>query len=340
MRNVLVRVRLADGATGFGEAAPLAAFNGERPAGVLRAIRSAGRRFVGRDAAAWLPLLTDVERATGSGAARAGLSSAILDAWMRSIRQPLHRLFGGAGAAVRSDVTVPLEEPVAAAASARRIVRLGVATIKVKLGGELDEDEERLRAIAGAAPRVRLLLDANQAYEARGAIELLRRLRRRAIAPALFEQPVAADDWGGLADVHRHGRVDVAADESVSTREDAVAMAARRCAQVVNVKVTKSGVLEAWDIARICSAAGLGLMVGAMVESPLGLAVSAHLAAGHGGFAVVDLDTSLWLAERPTRGPDFGRGGRWDLSGVRAGIGVVPRPAWVRALDAPPPPRR
>jgi hypothetical protein len=38
----------------------------------------------------------------------------------------------------------------------------------------------------------------------------------------------------------------------------------------------------------------------------------------------VDLDTPLWLAENPTRGVSLGRGGLYDLSGVEAGVGVVP----------------
>ena len=42
------------------------------------------------------------------------------------------------------------------------------------------------------------------------------------------------------------------------------------------------------------------------------------------GVRFVDLDTPLWLAKNPTRGIGFGRGGVYDLSGVKAGIGVVP----------------
>jgi L-Ala-D/L-Glu epimerase len=66
-------------------------------------------------------------------------------------------------------------------------------------------------------------------------------------------------------------------------------------------------------------------MMGGMVETPLAMAAAAHLAAGIGGFDYIDLDTPLWLAENPCRGVGFGRGGLYDLSGVTAGIGVVPK---------------
>ncbi len=325
--NVLVRVRLAGGASGFGEGAPLAAFNGETQGSVLAAVRAAKHSLVGRDAGDWLPLLRHLDEEVESGCARAALSMAILDAWTRSIRIPLRRLFGGSSTAVRSDVTVDLVGGREAEAAARRIRRLGVDVIKIKVGAGLAEDEERVRGVARGAPSAALFLDANQAYDARSALVLLRRLRLREIVPVLFEQPVPAGDWEGLGDVHRLGRVRVAADESVASRSDALRMARLRPAQVVNVKLMKTGLLESWDIARICAAAGLGLMVGAMVETPLALAAAAHLAAGIGGFEFVDLDTALWLARDPMRGVTFGRGGTWDLSGVSAGIGVVPRRA-------------
>ncbi|HZR83539.1 MAG TPA: dipeptide epimerase [Candidatus Binatia bacterium] len=333
VRNALVRVRLASGIVGWGEAAPLAAFNGETQAQVLREVAAAADRLVGRDVADWRPVLEAADDLlAGSGAARAALGTAIVDAATRAAGTPLRRLFGGASASVRSDVTVALVDAEAARRSARRIVRLGVDTIKVKVGAGIDEDEARVRAVAAAAPRARLLLDANQAFTAGPAIRLVRCLRRAGIAPVLFEQPVARDDWQGLADVHRLARIRVAADESVATRADAVALAARGCAQVVNVKLMKSGILAAWEIAVVARAAGLGLMIGAMVESPLAMTAAAHLAAGLGGFEFVDLDTSLWFARDPMRGVRFGRGGLYDLRVVRAGVGVVPRAAWSTAV--------
>jgi L-alanine-DL-glutamate epimerase-like enolase superfamily enzyme len=66
-------------------------------------------------------------------------------------------------------------------------------------------------------------------------------------------------------------------------------------------------------------------MAGAMIETSLAMTCAAHFAAGIGGFQVVDLDTSLWLKNEPTRGVRIARGGLYDLANVRAGIGVSPR---------------
>ena len=98
-----------------------------------------------------------------------------------------------------------------------------------------------------------------------------------------------------------------------------------RAADVVNVKITKSGVAEACDMCAAARAAGLGLMIGGMVETPLAMTVSACLAAGQGGFAFVDLDTPFFMKRLPTTGVWGGAGGRKpiiDVARIEAGHGV------------------
>ncbi|MBI5624391.1 MAG: dipeptide epimerase [Elusimicrobia bacterium] len=322
VRNVLVRVRLGDGTVGWGEGAPIP-YKRETQASVLKAVRAAGRMLVGRDAGGFRPLLDALEGLCG-GAARAALSMAVLDAWTRKRKLPLRMLFGGASSSVRSDVTVSIETPAQAFASARRIAGLGVRTIKVKIGKDFAGDLERTLAVARAVRGVKIMLDANCGYGPAESLRFLSRLKARGVVPILFEQPARAADWKGLAEVSRRGGVPVAADESVQGREDAWKLARTRAADVVNIKLMKYGLLEAWEVAQICRAAGIRLMIGGMVESSLAMTCAAHFAAGLGGFDFVDLDTPLWFEREPFRGVRIGRGGVYDLAGVRAGIGVEP----------------
>ncbi|MFA6004414.1 MAG: dipeptide epimerase [Elusimicrobiota bacterium] len=325
IRNVLVRVRLADGTVGWGEGAPMSAFNGETQAGVLRGARRMRDTLVGRDTAGWRALLEQLEeRLPECGAARAAVGMAVLDAWTRHVRIPLRALFGGAESRVRSDVTVAIVPPGQARAAARSIWARGIRTIKIKVGSDLDEDEARVRAVHDAGSGLRLMLDANQGYGPSAALSLLRRLKAKGIKPVLFEQPVAAADLAGLRGVSRHGGVPVAADESASGREAVLRLARARAVQVVNIKLMKCGLLEAWDMAAIARAAGLGLMIGGMIESHLAMGAAAHFAAGLGGFDFVDLDTPLWFARDPMAGMRMRRNGVYDLSPVRRGIGVRP----------------
>lgn len=327
VENVLVSVRLADGTAGFGECAPLDAFSGETQATALKAAREAAERLPGQDAARPLPLARRLEEElSGHPSVRAGVEMAVLDARARQLRTPLWACFGGASDRVTTDVTVTILPPGKAAAAARRLARQGIRTIKIKVGREPEEDLLRVLAVAAAAPRARLLVDANQGYDAGTALRLLRRLRARGVRPALFEQPVPKGDLEGMAKVLKDGGIPVAADESASCREDVWRLARKKAASVVNVKLMKLGVAEALDAARAARAAGLGLMMGGMIESRLAMGCAAHFAAGLGGFEFIDLDTSLWLSRDPMAGgPRVGPGGLYDLSRVRAGIGVRPR---------------
>lgn len=85
-------------------------------------------------------------------------------------------------------------------------------------------------------------------------------------------------------------RVPIVADESVFTAEDATTVAAMEAAYVINVKIQKSGIIDALDIIGIADAHGLDLMIGMMRESSIGVAAGAHLVAGTGKFSFVDLD--------------------------------------------------
>ena len=326
VNNILVRVRLRDGTTGWGEGAPMAEYNEEDQATTLRAVRRQRGKLIGADLHAYRPVLEALDERMGvdSGAARAALSMAVLDAWARRMKTPLRILFGAASTRVYSDVTVSIVSPARALQAARAIIKRGIKTIKIKVGLDLGEDEARVAAVDSAARGLRLILDANQGYDARKSLKLLKALKRRGIRPALFEQPAAKEDWKGLKDVSRRGGVPVASDESVASRADARRMARVKAVSVVNIKIMKYGLLEAWDIALISRAAGLGLMIGGMVESSLSMTCSAHFAAGLGGFSFVDLDTPLWFKNEPTKGVRLGHRGVYDLSKVKAGIGVTP----------------
>lgn len=322
--NVLVCVELQDGTRGWGEAAPFPAFNGDTQARALRCARSLAVRLEGLDASRHRPIERLLADRAESPSARAALEAAVLDAWASSRGLPLWSHFGGAGDRVRTDVSIPIVPPERAAAAARRIARLGVRALKVKVGSGPEEDAERTAAACAVLKPDSLVLDANGAFTAREALRLLRLLSKRRVRPDLFEQPTAEDDWDGLREVFRKGRVAVAADESLSSPADALRLARSGAVQVFNLKLMKCGVFGCLEIARIARAAGVDLMIGGMVESRIAMGFAAHLAAGFGGFRFADLDTPLFFAEDPARGVPIRRGGLYDLSKVRAGTGVRP----------------
>ena len=323
-RNVIVTITLADGTAGIGEAAPLPSYNGETQELALAALERARPVVQGADVASWRRIAHDLRAAVPDcGSARCALETAILDAFTRHAGLSLAAWFGGAQPSLETDVTLPVGSPERAAESARKWRALGFRALKIKVGaGPINEDLERVAAAHAAAPDARILLDANAALDHREALELVTRLRERAIEITLFEQPVAKDDWDGLERLARAG-IPLALDESVVDASDALAAAARLGPpHVVNVKPMKAGLLEAGAVAAVARSAGMRLMIGGMVESVLAMTTSACFAAGLGGFAFADLDTTLFIASAPFDGGFDLEGPHIDLSSIRAGHGV------------------
>jgi L-alanine-DL-glutamate epimerase-like enolase superfamily enzyme len=322
-RNALVRITLADGTVGLGEAAPFPPSGGETQETALAAVRGMAPLVEGQDATTWRPLAA---RLTASfehqATARAGVEAAVLDALTRSWGLPLYQFFGGGEASVTSDLSIPIAAPEQVARLAQQHVANGARTLKLKVGTTVAEDLERVLALVDGAFDAAIILDGNQGYTPSAALELLAALEKENVRPILFEQPTHQHDLEGLRFVTERAGIPVAADEAVHTAADALRVARMGAASVVNIKLMKSGVVEALDIAAICRAAHIDLMIGAMIESRLGSAISAHLAAGLGSFTYVDLDIPMLLAEDPFTGGYTQNGMEYRLDPTAPGHGV------------------
>ena len=118
----------------------------------------------------------------------------------------------------------------------------------------------------------------------------------------LLEQPVVRDDLDSMAAIRRETGIPVAADESVRSLGDAHEVVARGAADYINIKIMKTGVAEAIEIASFTKASGLKLMIGGMLETRIAMGCSFSLVLGLGGFDVLDLDTPLLLVNDPVTG--------------------------------------
>lgn len=326
VRNVLITVTLENGVVGYGEAAPLEPINGENQATILATLPVCAAMLTGRDAMEWRKLSAELKGVFGAqAAARGGLEMALLDAVTKSMNVPFYQFLGGANSSVETDLSIPIVEPERAFEAARDWAAQGGKVLKIKVGHNIDADVARVLAVKRGAPDMQVTLDANQGYNASQAVMLLEELARHGVRVLMFEQPVPKHDWLGLRFVTEHGRVPVAADETVFGSHDALQIAATGVANVVNIKLMKCGLVDGMDIAAICRAGHVSLMIGGMIESKLAMTCSAHFAAGLGGFDYIDLDTPMLLAENPFEGGYIQNGATYDLSHVKAGLGIWPK---------------
>lgn len=276
--EVIVCTITESGHTGRGECVPYKRY-GESMDSVRSAIE--GARQVIEAGASRTDLLTLMP----AGAARNAVDCALWDLEAKASGIRIHaRLAHSVPAALETAYTVSLGEPEAMAAQAR--ANSGRPLLKVKIGG--DNDIARIRAVTTAAPRSRIILDANEGWTNDNVAQNLAAAAELGIA--LIEQPLPA----GADDILAHipHPVPVCADESVHVAAGLEKLRGRYDA--VNIKLDKSGgltaAIELRDRAREL---GFQIMVGCMVGTSLAMAPAVLLAQGA---EFVDLDGPLLLA--------------------------------------------
>jgi len=320
--NVYVRVELADGNIGYGEAAPFPAITGEDQESTLAAIHGLATLLEDESALRWRSLARRMANAApGNPAARCAIETAVLDAACRHLGLPMHVLFGGAETGpFETDITIPIFGQERCLELATVWHERGFRLLKMKIGRDLDADLATIQSISRQFPDVSFVLDANQGFTDREAIRLVNTLDRARVPVRMLEQPIAKGQLKAMMIIRRAAPFQICADESVSSRFEAMQVIRADAADIINIKIMKCGVVEALEIAALARASGIGVMYGGMVESRVAMGCSLALAAGLGSVHTLDLDTPLLLAEDPVEGGFTYDGPRMNVSS-EAGLG-------------------
>jgi L-Ala-D/L-Glu epimerase / N-acetyl-D-glutamate racemase len=250
-------------------------------------------------------------------AARAALDAALHDLCGKLAGVPVWRLLGVRREGPPTTWTIGLGEPDEMAAKAERAKSF--EGLKLKLGGRDGKDIGRVAAVREVWPGP-IRVDVNEYWTVDEALESLPRLA--ALGVEYCEQPLPAGDPGGAV-VKAGSPMPVYVDEDCHTLADVAACAER--AHGINIKLAKSGgIREAVRMAHAARALGLGVMIGCMVESGLGIAAGASIASlcDH-----VDLDGNILIKEDPWPGVELVDG--VQLPSNEPGLGVtqaVPSP--------------
>jgi L-alanine-DL-glutamate epimerase-like enolase superfamily enzyme len=162
----------------------------------------------------------------------------------------------------------------------------GRPLLKLKLGAE--NDAERLKAIRRAAPKSRLIVDANEGWPPSELPKLFDLCAE--VGVELIEQPLPAGNDEKLRTVKR--TVCVCADESAHDAQGLADLVGKYDA--INIKLDKTGGLtSALALRRAAQMLGLEIMVGCMLATSLSMAPASIVAQGA---KIVDLDGPLLLA--------------------------------------------
>lgn len=278
-RHVLLVRALTEAAEGWGEcvAADTPVYNEEFVDGAQQVIR----RWLGPALLSHQPLTAARVAPALAGyrghlMAKAALESAVLDAQLRAVGMPLVEFLGGvrdrAEAGVSLGITATTEELVD---RVEGCIAQGYRRIKLKV--EPGWDIAPVRAVRERfGDELLLQVDANTAYR-RADISRLRELDPFGLL--LIEQPFPPDDFGTHAELARASSTPICLDESILSAENAVAAINAGACDIVNIKAGRvGGLLEARRIHDVCSASGIPVWCGGMLETGVGRAANVALA--------------------------------------------------------------
>jgi L-alanine-DL-glutamate epimerase-like enolase superfamily enzyme len=296
-----------DGQRGFGEAAPNDRYDESAGSALDYVEEVAGD--LGDDPFALEEIMERLPKR--EYAARAAIDAALHDLCGGLTGLPVWRMLGLRRAGPPTSWTIGLGDPDEMARKAEKVTEF--EALKLKLGGRDGQDVERVRAVR-AVWEGPIRVDVNEGWIGRDeALEALAQLAELAVE--YCEQPLLAGDPEG-PELKERSPIPIYVDEDCHTL-DGILDCARR-SHGVNIKLAKSGgIREALRMVPAARALGLGVMLGCMVESGLGIAAGASIASLYDH---VDLDGNHLLREDPWAGVELVDG--VQLPSESPGLGV------------------
>jgi o-succinylbenzoate synthase len=226
------------------------------------------------DASSVAPTLSPFK---GHRMAKAALEMAVLDAELRAGGRTLARELGAARDRVPCGVSVGIMNSTAELLDTVGAY-LDAGYLRIKLKIEPGWDIEPVRAVRERfGDEVLLQVDANTAYTLADARHLA---RLDPFGLLLIEQPLDEEDILGHAELAKVISTPVCLDESITSARAAAQAVTLGACKIVNIKPGRvGGYLEARRIHDVCTALGVPVWCGGMLESGLGRAANVALAA-------------------------------------------------------------
>jgi L-alanine-DL-glutamate epimerase-like enolase superfamily enzyme len=241
----------------------------------------------------------------------------------QAAEQPVCHLLGGRyGADYPLYRAISQDTPQAMAASVAGYRGQGYRRFQLKVGGDVETDVQRIRAVAARLePGDRLIADANTGWLMHDAVRVVRAVRD---VDVYIEQPCAT--YEQCLSVRRLTDHPFVLDESIDGIEVLLRAAADRAADVVNIKISKlGGLTRARQVRDLCVSLGIAMTIEDTWGGDIATAAIAHLAhSTPPELLFTSTDFNSYVTVSTAEGAPQRKEGRLAAS-TAPGLGVRPR---------------
>lgn len=336
---LFVRMETEDGLVGWGEQRALPTWSYETIETMVATVRGhLAKLAIGLD-----PFQVNIfhERAdralspsvsNGMPFARAAMDVAFHDLAGKLADRPLCDLLGGALHGQLSLCSaIGADDPDVMAARAKESA--AYTSYKVKITGDVDLDGARVRAVAEAVGNKPIWLDANQSYSPSRLLKLLNEIHDVSTVYCI-EQPTRSPDWSGMATARTRSRIPIAIDEGAFTPTDLAKAVALDAADMVVLKICKSGgIRRCQHTAQVAAAHGIEPLGSGLTDCGVAFAAAVHLFSTMQLALPAELNGPELLTDLLVTGLDITDGTVAVPSGPGLGVDVDVDRLRARALD-------
>lgn len=331
--GIVVEVTTSDGLVGIGEAG----FSAEYFATVGPLVNNQlGPMITGRDPRDVSSLWHDMMRATHMWGRRgietyalSGIDMALWDLLGKITEQPVHRLLGTYKPSVRAYFAPSLKDADKSVTEAVAAANAGYTAIKLRVEGDLKGAVHLVESVRDAVgPNVDLMVDANMAYDRRGALALAKELHQLQVA--WLEEPILSRSLSQYVSAHAWlaDRVDIplAGGESLLTRYEYIELMSELPFDIIQPDAASvGGISELKRVADMASAWNLQCVphIGCSSGTGIGLAAGLQVILSCENTPLIEVDAYGGLGwEGFLENPLLVEGGQlWASDAV--GIGVT-----------------
>lgn len=276
--STIIGVETDDGRIGYGEVCPLGPFYLPAYAeGVRAGLRELGPHLIGFDPRELGVLNRRMDAALkGHPYVKSGIDIACWDLLGQATGLPVCMLIGGRfGESVRLYRAISQQPPDEMARNIAGYREQGYTRFQLKVGGDPDQDIERIRAARAILhPSDRLVADANTGWTQHEAMRVVRAVRD---IDVYIEQP--CESYEECLAVRRNTDHPFILDENIDSLDMLLRAKADLAMDVVNLKISKLGGLTKTKQARdLCVSMGIAMTLEDSWGGDITTAAIAHLA--------------------------------------------------------------